>query len=188
MSTTRSFSKATPALLLPVLVAFLILGLVSPTLAFDIGGFGGKSAGTYLDIEKDAANILQINQDGNLSFIFSSQFSGGDLGAPFSNTLGSWKRSGKRELTAKAVDLTFKSEGGQFVGVGAATYVITFDKKFRSAFVTCEGAIYPPGVNPFDPKADPIDGSEFSCGDEGLEFHRLPAHKGRFNGLPTVIP
>ncbi len=125
----------------------------------------------------DGATILQISQDGNLSLIFSSQFVGGALGDPISNTFGSWQRSGKRKLTAKAVDLTFKRVGGEFVGVGAATYVIRFDKKFQSAIVTCQGAIYRPGVNPFGPRTEPIDGSEFTCGEEGLVFQRLSKYQ-----------
>ncbi len=145
---------------------------MSPALAHDEAGLGKKIAGTYLGTQKDAAQILQIGEDGNLSFIFSIQFSGGAVDFPFSDTLGSWKKTGNREITATTVDLTFESGNGTFVGVAATTYVIRFDKKFQTANVTSEGAIFPPGVNPFlDPDADPIPDGEFSA---DREFHRLP--------------
>ena len=99
---------------------------------------------------------------------------GGALNDPFSDTLGSWRKTGRREITSRAVDLTFGSIPGEFVGVAATTYVIRFDKKFQKAEVICEGKIFPPGVNPFDSDAVAISGSAFSCSDEALEFQRLP--------------
>ncbi len=143
----------------------------SPALADDEAGLGKKIAGTFLGVQKDAAQILQISADGNLSMILSIQFTGGAAGLRFSNALGSWKKTGKLEMTAKAVDLDFRSEEGTFAGVGAATYVIRFDKKLQTASVASEGAVFPPGVNPLlDPNADPIPGSKFTHRDE---LHRL---------------
>ena len=188
MTTFRRFVISMPVLLIAALATFFVVGPASPTFAFDLGGLGKKSAGTYLAIENNEAMILQINQDGGLSLIFSSQFGGGVLGDPFSNTLGSWKRSGFRELTATAVDITFTSGSGDFVGVAAATYFIKFNKWFQSARVTCEGAIFAPGVNPFAPGAEPISGSEFTCGEEGLLFHRLPSHGHRFQLSMGQVP
>ena len=144
----------------------------SPALADDEAGLGKKIAGTFLGVQKDAAQILQISADGNLSMILSIQFTGGAAGLRFSNALGSWKKTGKLEITAKAVDLDFRSEDGTFAGVGAATYVIRFDKTVQIASMTSEGAVFPPGVNPFlDPDAAPIPDSEFTHRDE---LHRLP--------------
>ena len=68
----------------------LISGWLSPTFAKDEGDLGKRIAGTYLAVQDDAAQTLQISEDGNLSFI--------------------------------------------------------------------------PGVNPFDPDAEPIPGGEFDCG------------------------
>ncbi len=156
---------------LTVLATFLISGQVSPSLADDEGGLGKKSAGTYLAVQDDAAQILQISEDGNLSVIFSIQFSGGALDNLFSETLGSWKKTGKREITARTVSLNFERGDGTFVGVATATFLIKFDKKFQTANVTCEGAVFPPGVNPIlDPEQIPL--VEFTCGD--LEFDRVP--------------
>jgi hypothetical protein len=150
-----------------------ISGQASLALAHDKGDLGDKIAGTYLAVQEDGAQVLQIGQDGNLSVVFSIQFTrGGVLGESFSDTLGSWKKTGRREVTARTVDLTFQSGNG-FFGVAAATYVIEFDKTFETAIVTCEGTIFPPGVNPFDADAEPIAGSGFSCGPR-LEFHRIP--------------
>ena len=144
----------------------------SPALADDEAGLGKKIAGTYLGVQKDAAQILQINEDGNLSMILSIQFTGGAAGLRFSNALGSWKETGEREITAKAVDLDFRPEDGAFAGVGASTYVIRFDKKLQTASVTSEGAVFPPGVNPLlDPDADPIPDAEWAYRNE---LHRLP--------------
>jgi hypothetical protein len=116
------------------------------------------------------------------SFILSIQFSGGGvLGAPFSDTSGSWNKTGKREVTAKVVNLVFQNGNG-FVGV-ATTYVIKFNKEFQTGTVTCQGRIFPPGVDPFHPEATPISDSEFTCG-QGIDFHRIPldSHDHRDTG------
>jgi hypothetical protein len=141
--------------------------------ADDKGDLGDKIAGTYLAVSEDGAQVLQIGRDGDLSVIISFQFtSGGVLGDSFSNTLGSWNKTGKREITAGTANLAFRSGIG-FVGVGAATYVIEFDRRFKTATVTYEGAIFSPGVNPFGADAEPIAGSGFTCR-PGSEFHRIP--------------
>ncbi len=132
-------------------------------------GLGQKSAGTYLAIG-DSAWILQISQDGNLRHIFSKQFSGGVLHLPFSNSWGSWKETGEREMTAKMVNLTFKSGTREFMGVAGATWVIKFDEEFLTANVTYKGAIFPPGVNPFDRNARPLAESAF---ERTVVFHRI---------------
>ncbi len=157
---------------LSVLATFLISGQVSPTLADDEGGLGKEISGTYVAVQDDAAQTLQISEDGNMSVIFSSQFSGGALVNLFSDNLGSWKKTGQREITARTVVLNFEKGGdGTFVGVATTTYLIKFDKKFQTANVTCEGAVFPLGVNPIlDPETTPL--VEFTCGD--LEFDRVP--------------
>ena len=89
--------------------------------------------------------------------------------------MGSWHTTGRREVTATTVDLTFQS-GNVFFGVAAATFVITFDETFETAIATSEGAIFPPGVNPFDADAEPIAGSGFRS---RFEFHRIPVVEGK---------
>ena len=164
---------------LAVVVAVIALsstsvrGQASPA---SVEGLGDKIAGTYLGVQADGAQVLQIGRDGNLRAVFSIQFTGGGvLGESFSNTMGSWNTTGRREITARTVDLTFQN-GNVFFGVAAATVVITFDETFQTAIATSEGAIFPPGVNPFDAGAQPIAGSEFSA---RFEFHRIPVVEGK---------
>ncbi len=153
-----------------VATTFLISGQVSPTLAGDQRGLGKKIAGTYLAVQDGEAQALQISEDGNLSIIISIQFSGGVGVLLFSDTLGSWKKTEKREITARVVNLNFDSMDGAFAGVATATYRIKFDKKFQAANVTCEGALFDPDVNPIrNPDLAPL--FEFTCGD--LEFDRV---------------
>ncbi len=169
MNTIHRLPIFIAVLALIALATFLISGQVSPSLADDEGGLGKKSAGTYLAVQDDAAQTLQISEDGNLSVSFSIQFSGGALGNLFSDTVGSWKKTGKREITARTVDLNFESGDGTFVGVATSTYLIKFDKKFQTANVTCEGALFDPKVNPIRDSDAPM--FEFTCGD--LEFDRV---------------
>ena len=171
MKGTQRWSIFVAAVALIAVATFLVSGQAGRALADEEAGLGDKIAGTYLAVMGDRSLVLQISQDGNLSIIFSIQFStGGVLGASFSDTLGSWKKTGTREITAATVDLTFQSGSGLFIGVAATTYVIKFDQKFRTGTTTCEGRIFAPGVDPFHPGAIPI--AEFTC--PGIEFHRIP--------------
>jgi len=173
MKGTHRWSIFVAAVALIAAATFLVSGQAGRALADEEGGLGDKIAGTYLAVMENGAQVLQISQDGNLSFIFSIQFSsGGVLDEAFSDTLGSWKKTGKREITAGTVDLAFQSGPG-FIGVAAATYVIKFDQKFQTGTVTCQGRIFPRGVDPFHRGAIPIANSEFTCG-QGIEFHRIP--------------
>src|SRR5262245_45570115 len=126
MKGTHRWSIFVAAVALIAVATFLVSGQAGRALADEEGGLGDKIAGTYLAVMQDRGLVLQISQDGNLSFIFSGQFSGGVLGALFSDTLGSWKKTGKREITAGTVNLDFQSGTGLFIGVAATTYVIKF--------------------------------------------------------------
>ncbi len=171
MLASRSFFVTMPGLALLAVAAWL--SHAAPALADNEAGLGKKIAGTYVGVQKDSAQILQISEDGNLSMTLSIQFSGGAAGLRFSNALGSWKETGEREITAKAVDIDFRPEDGTFAGVGAATYVIKFDKELQTATVSSKGAVFPPGVNPaLDPDAEPIPDGEFTHSDT---LHRLDA-------------
>jgi hypothetical protein len=175
MKGTHRWSIFVAAVALIAVATFLVSGQAGRALADEEGGLGDKIAGTYLAVSENGAEILQISRDGNLSFILSIQFSGGGaLGESFSNTLGSWKKTGTREITATTVDLNFQSGPG-FIGVAATTNIMKFDQKFQTGTMTCQGRIFPPGVDPFQPGAIPIPNSEFTCGGpQGIEFHRIP--------------
>ena len=173
MKSIHRWSASLAVVALIALSSPSVLGQARPA---SVEGLGGKIAGTYLAVQEDGAQVLQIGRDGNLRAILSIQFTGGGvLGASFSNTMGSWNTTGRREITARTVDLTFQS-GNVFVGVAAATLIITFDETFETAIATSVGAIFPPGVNPFDANAQPIAGSAFSS---RFEFHRIPLVEGK---------
>jgi hypothetical protein len=177
MKGTHRWSIFVAAVALIAVATFLVSGQAVRALADEEGGLGDKIAGTYLAVmENGEAQILQISQDGNLSFIVSFQFSGGGvLGALFTDTLGSWKNTGQREITAGTINLGFLNGSGFFIGVAAATNVIKFDQKFQTGTMTCQGRIFPRGVDPFHPGAIPIANSEFICGGlQGIQFHRIP--------------
>ena len=181
MKGTHKRSIFVAAVALIAVATFLVSGQADRALADEEAGLGDKVAGTYLAVTENGATILQISRDGNLSSILSIQFTGGVIRESFSNTLGSWKKTGTREITATTVDLNFQSVPGQngpvFIGVAATTNIMKFDQKFQTGTMTCQGSIFPPGVDPFKlkPGDKPIPGSEFTCGGpQGIEFHRIP--------------
>ena len=78
---------------------------------------------------------------------------------------------------ATTLDLNFQNfqSGPVFIGVAATTNIVKFDQKFQTATMTCQGRIFPRGVDPFHRGAIPIANSEFTCGGpQGIEFHRIP--------------
>jgi hypothetical protein len=154
------------------LVAMVYLSSAAGTaLAEHSRDFGGEIAGTYLATVNDDALILQLDRDGNMTVTFALQFLNlGVVGEDFSDTKGAWKRTGSRTIVAKSVDIAF--DGPTLIGVGAARYEIAFDRHFRNAVLNCQGAIYPPGVEPFSNGAEPISGSEFEC--HTYMLHRIP--------------
>ncbi len=153
--------------------AVLKVFLIPIVLSASFGWAAGKDVGgTYLATLNDASAIMQINRDGNIGFIFSEQFKGGGvLGESYSNAMGTWKWTSKSEITAKTVDIAFDAGNGSFMGVAAFTNFITFSKDLKTATMTCQGAIFPPGVDPFKAGATPIAGSEFTCGE--VQFNRI---------------
>ena len=153
--------------------AVLMIFLIPIVLSASLGWAGGKDiGGTYLATQSDASSILQINRDGNISMIASEQFRGGGvLGESFGNSVGTWKWTGKSEITAIMVDIAFVAGSGSFIGVAAFTNFITFSKDLKTATLTCQGAIFPPGVDPLKAGATPIAGSEFTCGE--VQFNRI---------------
>ena len=175
MKGTHRFSIFVAVAALMAVATLLVSGQAGRALADEEAGLGDKVAGTYLAVTANGATILQISGDGNLTSILSIQFTGGGvIGESFSNTLGSWKKTGTREITATTLDLNFQS-GPVFIGVAATTNIMNFDQKFQTGTMTCQGRIFPPGVDPFQSGAKPIPNSEFTCGGpQGVEFHRVP--------------
>jgi len=94
------------------------------------------------------------------------------LGAPFSTILGSWREIERRQITARIVDIVHKPDG-TFFGTALGTYGMRFDEEFQVVDVTCEGAIFLPGVNPLEPGVVPIPASDFTC--NAINFRRVPS-------------
>ena len=160
--------------------AFLPLVAISIFLSFscgndvayaNIGFFNSSIAGTYVANDVDGGKIMQISADGNITLIFSDQFLGkGSLGESYSNGLGSWKWVGLRKIVAQIVDVSYYSNNpGYFAGVGAYKAFIRFSRDLKTAYLTCDGGLFEPGVDPFAPDAEPI--STFDCGK--VEYHRV---------------
>ncbi len=152
-------------------ILLMCLGTLGQYAEADSPGFGKKIVGTYLAIRGDNSDILQLSKDGGLRAIFSIQTEGGALSDPFTDSYGTWEKTGKHEITAKVSNITFNSDDGILVGTALATYHIVFREEFMKAILSCEGAIFAPGVDPLEPDSVPIPGSEFSCSE--YEFRRV---------------
>jgi hypothetical protein len=138
------------------------------------GGGSGDSndfAGTYLASLPTRAEILQLHADGTAEITLSDQVTAGAGGLTFSDSLGSWKVAGPRKLTARFLNLNFA--GTDFSGTAVVDYVYLFGANFRTLAASCQGKIFPPGVNPFDPSSAPV--VTFDCSYlTGHPYQRLP--------------
>ena len=115
---------------------------------------------------------MKISRDGNLTITVSEQFAGGGaLGKSYSNSFGAWEWKGWREITAMLLDIAYDRTDGTFSGLAAWTAWLSLNKCFDTATLTCDGAIFPLGVDPFESGAAPIEGSELHCVE--VEFHRI---------------
>ena len=123
---------------------------------------GKKISGTYLAVTKNGTRIVQIERNGNLSLIMTEQLiGGGAIGESYSNTMGSWKKRGKREIATVTVDLSYFSQDNSYMGVAKASCGIMFNEEFTEATMTCDGAVYPPEVDPLSSDARAIEGTRF---------------------------
>lgn len=123
---------------------------------------GKKIAGTYLAVTKNGSRIVQIERNGNLSLIMTEQLiGGGTLGESYSNTMGSWKKRGEREIATVTVDLSYFSQDSSYMGVAKAACGIMFNEEFTEATMACDGAVYPPEADPLAPDAKVIEGTRF---------------------------
>ena len=148
----------------------LVLGA---SLAAADGG-RGDFAGTYLASLPERAEILQLHQDGTAEITLSDQVTAGAGGFTFSDSLGSWKVTGPRTLTARFLNLNFDVTGPpSFTGTAVVDYVYQFSANFRTITVTCQGRIFPPGVDPFNPSSIPY--VTFDCSYlNGFVYQRMP--------------
>ena len=158
--------------------ALLFAGLLagsSASLLADPPGDGGDLAGTYIATLPERAEILQIHRDGTAEITLSDQVTSGAGGFTFSDSLGSWKRTGAKRLAARFVNLNFDVTGpaATYSGAAVVDYVLQFGADFNTFSASCDGKIYPPGVDPFAPGATPV--TVFDCAYlDGFLYKRVP--------------
>jgi hypothetical protein len=137
-------------------------------------GGRGDFAGTYLASLPERAEILQLHQDGTAEITLSDQVTAGAGGFTFSDSLGSWKVTGPRTLSARFLNLNFDVTGPpSFTGTAVVDYVYQFSANFRTITVTCQGKIFPTGADPFNPSSVPY--VTFDCSYlNGFVYQRMP--------------
>lgn len=149
-----------------------IAGLMS--LAAASPGHGADFSGTYIATLPHRAEILQIHRDGTAEITLSDQVTAGAGGFTFSDSFGSWKVAGARKLTARFVNLNFDITGTpSYTGAAVVDYTLQFAPTFQTFSASCQGKIYPTGVDPFVPGATPY--VEFDCAYlNGYLYKRVP--------------
>ncbi len=137
-------------------------------------GQGGGFTGTYVASLPARAEILQLHGDGTAEITLSDQVTSGAGGFTFSDSFGSWKVTGPRTLAARFLNLNFDVTGPPaFSGTAVVDYVYQFGANFRTMAASCQGAIFPPGVDPFDPGSIPV--TTFDCSYlNGYLYQRMP--------------
>ncbi len=143
----------------PLTIPVLLSLAAGPAMA---DGGSGDFTGTYIASLPTRAEILQIHQDGTALITLSDEVTSGAGGFTFSDSFGSWKIAGPRKLTARYLDLDFDVTGPPaFSGTAVVDYVYQFSANFKTIATSCQGKIFPPGVNPFNPASVPV--TTFDC-------------------------
>ncbi len=160
--------KLARLLTIPALLALA----VSPAIA---DGDSGNFTGTYIASLPERAEILQIHQDGTALITLSDEVTSGAGGFTFSDSLGSWKVAGARKLTARFLNLNFDvtTPAATFSGTAVVDYVYQFSANFKTMAASCQGKIFPPGADPFNPASVPV--TTFDCSYlNGFLYQRMP--------------
>jgi len=155
------------------LLSTLGLLVLGASLAAADGG-SGDFTGTYLASLPTRAEILQLHQDGTALITLSDEVTSGAGGFTFSDSLGSWKIAGPRKLTARYLNLNFDVSGPPaFSGTAVVDYVYQFSANFKTMAASCQGKIFPPGADPFNPHSVPV--TTFDCSYlNGFLYQRMP--------------
>ena len=101
----------------------------------------------------------------------SQQFSGWPGSPAFSSELGSWRKSGRRRLSATSLHIEYGPDTRAFEGLTVLRRTFRFDRDLNGFQVLCSGANYPPGVDPFDAAVQAT--STFECPERS--FRRVGA-------------
>lgn len=136
-----------------------------------------KFVGTYFTIgDEDGIStpvIVQIGKDGTYTTVFGIQNTT-LAGIVFTDDVGTWKKTGKSEITAKTFSISSspptESSPGEVVGNCIADHVITFSNNFEEINLTVSGKCYSPDVNPADPGDAPVI-NEFSGSFQGKRLN-----------------
>ena len=139
----------------------LLVGMVSPNAAMAGDKIGRKFTGTYWWVEDSSfQRVSTITKDGAFSSVSQA---GPFLG--FTTGLGSAKRTGKNEITARKIDFDFDSDGTP-TGVTRIVFVMTFADKKQGKFQTVSGSLFgetfEPDQNPLDPTEPPTNTFSFT--------------------------
>ena len=158
----------------PVLV-LLTLG-TSPASAAPPGK-AKDFAGNYFASLPERAETLQLHEDGTAGQTLSDQVTAGAGGFTFSDSYGSWKITGPRQVFVRFLNLNFDITGPPaYIGVAVVDYTLQFAQDFRTFSASCQGKIYPTGQDPFAPGATPV--VEFDCAYlNGYLYQRVPLNE-----------
>jgi hypothetical protein len=132
-------------------------------------------AGTYTATLPERAEILNLHADGTAEITLSDQVTSGAGGFTFSDSFGSWKRTSPRHLIARFLNLNFDVTGpaASYSGVAVVDYVYEFAPNLKTFAASCQGKIFPPGSDPFDPASIPV--TTFDCAYlDGFLYQRMP--------------
>lgn len=161
--------------LIHLVATTLLISLVVVTQSAAAGSRGdGDVAGTYVATLPDRAEILQLHRDGTAGMTLSDQVTSGAGGFTFSDSYGTWERTGPRRVSARMVNLNFDVTGPDATYSGAAVvdYVLQFGPHMRGFAASCQGRIFPPGVDPLDPDSVPV--ADFDCSYlDGYTYRRV---------------
>lgn len=134
-----------------------------------------RFVGTYIDTLPERAEIMQLNKDGTAHMTLSDQVTFGAGGFIFSESLGSWRMSGPRQVSLRMTNLNFDITGlPTYTGAAVIDYTLDFSPGFDTFSGSCYGRIFPTGTDPFAPGAVPF--TEFDCAYlDGFPYRRVMA-------------
>ncbi|HEV7670209.1 MAG TPA: hypothetical protein VGS22_16950 [Thermoanaerobaculia bacterium] len=153
-----------------LLVAF---ALGAPSTAW--ADSGADFSGTFTATLPERAEILNLHADGTAEITLSDQVTSGAGGFTFSDSFGSWKKTGPRRLVARFLNLNFdvSTPAATYSGVAVVDYVFQFAPNLKTFAASCQGKIFPPGADPFNPASVPV--TTFDCAYlDGFHYHRMP--------------
>ncbi len=154
-----------------VLLAAFALGAPSISSADSAADFSG----TFTPNLPERAEILNLHADGTAEITLSDQVTAGAGGFTFSDSFGSWRKTGPRRIAARFLNLNFDvtTPAATYSGMAVVDYVFLFAPNLKTFTASCQGKIFPTGADPFDPASAPV--TTFDCAYlDGFPYRRLP--------------